>query len=220
VATAPEPETATPEVAAVSEKPITQEPIKEATETPEPVAEQAPAPDTTQPEAEPEEKDLTVAAVTEKPAPVPAVVIPLAAEEAAPETETPITASTEETIRPEDHTDRLKAFLASYCKTYETKDLDRFFTLFAPDATENDTPFNDLRPKYKKNMEIIESFQYRIDMTDHYSVPDTGNTLVQGNFYIRYRLQGGTWKENSGNVTLELTEKGDSYLVKRLNYGN
>jgi hypothetical protein len=69
-------------------------------------------------------------------------------------------------------------------------------------------------------MEIIESFQYRIDMTDYSLVPDTGNTLIQGNFYIRYRLQGGSWQENRGNVTMELTEKGDSYLVKRLNYGD
>jgi hypothetical protein len=57
-------------------------------------------------------------------------------------------------------------------------------------------------------------------MTDYSSIPETGNTLVQGIFLIKYRLQNKPWKEHSGNVTMELTQKDDSYQVKRLNYGN
>ena len=170
-----------------------------------------------------------VAVVTEDQPSAPDTVTPVPSGETAPKPETPesaatqetsVAASTEDTSKPEDYTSRLKAFLANYCSIYETKDLDRFFSLFTADATENDTPFNELRPKYQKNMEIIESFQYRIDMIDYSSIPETGNTLVLGNFSIKYRLQGKSWKEHSGNVTMELTEKGDSYLVKRLNYGD
>jgi DNA-binding transcriptional MerR regulator len=221
------------------EKPTTQEPIKKEAETTQPVAEQPPEPDTKDkaPDqvTEPETKVATVAAVaavaavTEDQPSAPDAVTPAASEETAPKPEAPepaatqetsVAASTEDTSKLKDHENRIKAFLAYYCRIYETKDLDRFFSLFTADATENDTPFNELRPKYQKNMEIIESFQYRIDMADYSSIPETGNTLVQGNFSIKYRVQGKSWKEHSGNVTMELTEKGDSYLVKRLNYGD
>ena len=120
----------------------------------------------------------------------------------------------------EDQSNRLKSFLQIYCQSYETKDLDTFFAFFTTDATENNKPFKELRWKYEKNMEAIESFKYRIDLTDYSVIADTGITLVHGKFFIRYRLQGEPWKENSGNIIMELTDKGNSYLVKRLNYGN
>ena len=119
-----------------------------------------------------------------------------------------------------DEADRLKFFLFLYCHTYESKDIDKFATFFAHDALENNKPFHELLPKYRRNMEMIESLDYRIELVSYSLQASTGNITLQGKFYIRYLLHGGTWKEKSGNISMELTKRGISYLVKRLNYGN
>lgn len=118
----------------------------------------------------------------------------------------------------QDRKNRLESFLSIYCRTYASKDLDKFASFFTPDATENNTPFQDMLPKYRKNMEEIESFNYRIELIDYSLQAGTGTIRIQGKYFIRYRLHQGTWRENSGHISMELTENGNSYLVKRLNY--
>lgn len=117
----------------------------------------------------------------------------------------------------ENETDRLKSFLFLYCQAYESKDLNKFATFFTTDATENNRPFHELLPKYRRNMDKIESFNYRIDLLDYSLVTPPGSIKVQGKFFTRF-LYEGTLKENRGNITMELIENGDSYLVKRINY--
>jgi WD40 repeat protein/cell division septation protein DedD len=127
-------------------------------------------------------------------------------------------ASVGEMLSEQDRKDRLKSFLNTYCQTYASKDLDKFATFFTPDATENNIPFQDMLPKYRKNMEEIESVNYRIEMTDYVLQVDTGTIRIQGKYFLRYRLHKGTWQENSGSISMELMENGDSYLVKQLSY--
>ena len=129
-----------------------------------------------------------------------------------------ISASKEEILSQQDQKDRLESFLRIYCQAYANKDIDKFATFFAPDATENKTPFQDMLPKYRKNMEKIESFNYRIELIDYSLQADTGNIRIQGKYFTRFLLHEGTWQENSGSIFMELAESGDSYLVKRLNY--
>jgi hypothetical protein len=105
-----------------------------------------------------------------------------------------------------------------YCRAYESKDLDKLSAFFAPDATENNRAFHELLPRYRRNFERIESFKYRIDLDSYSLDTDTGNIKVRGKYFIQYLLNGGTWKENNGIISMELIESGDSYLVKRLNY--
>jgi DNA-binding transcriptional MerR regulator len=129
-------------------------------------------------------------------------------------------ASKEEISDRVDHTDRLKSFLRLYCLTYESKDIDKFATFFAHDAIEKDKPFHELLPKYRKNMELIESFKYRIELIDYSQAEGTDNIKVKGKFFIKYLLAGGEkWQESDGNISMELAQSGESYLVKRLNYG-
>ena len=64
---------------------------------------------------------------------------------------------------------------------------------------------------------MIESFNYRIDLLEYSSRTSTGNIRVKGNYFTRF-MHEGTLKENSGNISMELIENGDSYLVKQLNY--
>ena len=116
-----------------------------------------------------------------------------------------------------DQTDRLRSFLFLYCQAYENKDLDKFSAFFAPDATENNRPFHELLPRYRRNFEMIESFSYRIDLVSYSLGTDTGNIRVQGKYFTRF-LYEGTLKENIGSISMDLIESGESYLVKRLNY--
>jgi hypothetical protein len=118
----------------------------------------------------------------------------------------------------EEQVDRLKSFLLYYCWIYESKDIDKFANFFAHDALENNKPFHELLPEYRRNMEMIESFSYRIELVDYYLQTDTGRVNIQGKFSARYLLHGEALKEKSGNISMELIESGESYLVKRLNY--
>ena len=103
---------------------------------------------------------------------------------AQPDAEKSLVASKAEGIEKEDVSDRLKTFLNTYCQTYENKNLDKFFTFFTPDASENNRPFHELIPTYRKNMEMIDSFKYRIEVIAYSTQPDTGNVRVQGKFFI------------------------------------
>jgi hypothetical protein len=117
-----------------------------------------------------------------------------------------------------DQAGRLRSFLFLYCRAYESKDLDKFSAFFAPDATENNRAFHKFWPRYRRNFERIESFKYRIDLDSYSLDTDTGNINLKGKYFIQYLLNDGTWKENSGIISMELIKSGDSYLVKRLNY--
>ena len=117
-----------------------------------------------------------------------------------------------------DQAGRLRSFLFLYCRAYESEDLDKFSAFFAPDATENNRAFHEFLPRYRRNFERIESFNYRIDLDSYSLDTDTGNIKVKGKYFIQYLLHEGTWKENNGIISMELIESGDSYLVKRLNY--
>ena len=136
-----------------------------------------------------------------------------------PEKDKEILASKEKILSQQDPKDRLESFLRVYCRAYESKDLDKFASLFTPDATENNTPFQDMLPNYRKNMENIESFNYRIELVDYSLQNDTGNIRINAKYFTRFLLHEGTWEENSGSISMELITSGDSYLVKRLNYG-
>jgi DNA-binding transcriptional MerR regulator len=138
---------------------------------------------------------------------------------AEPDTEQAFVASKGNILEKEDPAYRLRTFLDTYCQTYENKNLDKFFTFFAPDASENNRPFHELMPKYRKNMEMIDSFKYRIEILAYSIQADTGNVRIQGKFFTQYLLHGGSWKDNRGNISMELVEHGDSFLVKQLNYG-
>jgi hypothetical protein len=71
-------------------------------------------------------------------------------------------------------TERLKSFLFLYCQSYESKDLDKFAEFFAPNATENNKPFHELLPEYRRNMEMVESLNYRIELVEYSLQADTG----------------------------------------------
>jgi len=118
-----------------------------------------------------------------------------------------------------DQADRVRFFLGSYCWTYRIKDVDGFATLFAHDAIENGKPFISCLPQYRRNLAKIDSIDYQIKPNRYAIHNGTGLIRMEGTFYFKARLSdSGKWQEKTGNISMDLIESGDSYLVKRLNY--
>jgi type II secretory pathway predicted ATPase ExeA len=114
--------------------------------------------------------------------------------------------------------ERLESFLEVYCHTYETKDLDHFSTFFAPDARENDKPFHNLLPKYRRNFNVIEFINYRIELQKYKYDDEHGAINIEGRFYLEWLPGGATWKRNSGKIFMKLLESGKSFKISRLEY--
>jgi len=67
-------------------------------------------------------------------------------------------------------------------------------------------------------MESMESLTYRIELMSFSKQTASENLIIRGRYFIRYQSQKGVWEENNGPIFMELLEKGDSFLVKQLNY--
>jgi len=113
---------------------------------------------------------------------------------------------------------RLRSFLQNYCNTYAAKDLDAFTNLFIPDARENGTPFIRLLPKYKKNFELIETIEYRIELQQFSYDENMGIVKLDGDFFLKWLPPDKKWRENAGKISMRLQEKGSSFLVRQLDY--
>ena len=114
---------------------------------------------------------------------------------------------------------RLNAFLNEYCRTYETKQLDKFTTFFTPDAMEKGKSFTAQLGQYRRTFERIDSMNYRIDPKKYAIQEGTGVIRIEGIFHVRARLDGSEkWQESSGPITMEVVASGDSFLVRRLDY--
>jgi hypothetical protein len=88
---------------------------------------------------------------------------------------------------------------------------------FTPDAIENNRPFHELLPEYPRNMEKVESLNYRIELLEYSQQPGKDNVRIKGKFFTQYLLNKAL-KEKTGNIMMDLIESGESYLVKRLDY--
>ncbi len=113
---------------------------------------------------------------------------------------------------------RVRSFLQNYCNTYAAKDFDKFTNLFIPDARENGTPFIRLMPKYKKNFELIETIEYRIELQQFSYDDSMGIVKLDGDFFLKWLPPDKKWRENSGKISMSLQEKGPSFLVRQLDY--
>jgi hypothetical protein len=67
-------------------------------------------------------------------------------------------------------------------------------------------------------MEGKASLTYRIELTSFSKQTASENVMVRGKFFTRYQSQKGGMKEDNGDIFMELTKNGDSFLVKQLNY--
>jgi len=113
---------------------------------------------------------------------------------------------------------RLNAFLRSYCREYENKDIEKFAKFFAPDAIEKGKPFTKLTYKYKKNFKAIKDIKYAIRIGSYSKEATTDSIFLTGNFSLNWRMNDGPYNESTGDIYFTLHENGDSFLVKRLDY--
>ena len=115
--------------------------------------------------------------------------------------------------------DRLKVFLSDYCRAYENKQLDKFAAFFAADAVEKGKSFRSILPEYRRNFKKIDSMDYRIELMRHSVQKDTGLIRIEGTFHVRARPSDSKeWRQNSGEISMDLIASGDSFKVWRLDY--
>ncbi len=113
---------------------------------------------------------------------------------------------------------RLRSFLQTYCNTYAAKDLDRFTQFFSVNAMENGKLFDSLLPKYERNFQFIETIQYRIELQDFSVAEDQQTITIDGDFFLKWLPPDKKWRENSGKISMNLIEKGSSFIVQQLDY--
>ena len=113
---------------------------------------------------------------------------------------------------------RVRSFLKQYCNIYASKELSNFARLFGPDAKENGKSFSTLLPKYQRNFNAIEKIEYRIDLLKFSFEENINVVKIEGKFFLKWRPYGQTWRENSGKIFMDLNERGQSFLVHRLDY--
>ena len=117
-----------------------------------------------------------------------------------------------------DMENRLRSFLQTYCNTYAAKDLDRFTQFFSANAMENGKLFDSLLPKYERNFKFIETIQYRIELQDFSVAEDQQTITIDGDFFLKWLPPDKKWRENSGKISMNLIEKGSSFIVQQLDY--
>ena len=113
---------------------------------------------------------------------------------------------------------RLQSFLEIYCQTYEAKDLDQFSAFFASDAKENEKPFHNLLPKYRRNFDVIEFITYRIELQSYKYDNEHGTINIEGRFFLEWLPGDARWRRNSGKIFMALQESGTSFKISRLDY--
>ena len=114
--------------------------------------------------------------------------------------------------------ERLQSFLEVYCHTYEEKNLEQFITFFASDAKENNKPFHNLLPKYRRNFDVIKFITYRIELQEYKYDDELGTINIEGRFYLEWLPDGTRWRRNTGKIFMALQESGRSFKISRLDY--
>ena len=114
--------------------------------------------------------------------------------------------------------ERLESFLEVYCHTYEEKNLEQFITFFASDAKENNKPFDNLLPKYRRNFDVIKFITYRIELQEYKYDDERGTINIEGRFFLEWLPDGTRWRRNTGKIFMALHQSGTSFKISRLDY--
>lgn len=115
---------------------------------------------------------------------------------------------------------RLRAFLDTYCEAYASKNLEKFFTFFTRDATEQGQPVEKMLPVYRETFRIIKTVDYAIRIQAFTTHPQTGKVHVDGLFQAHYELNNGSTGNSSGTVFMDLAQQNEGFRVSNLGYAH
>ena len=114
--------------------------------------------------------------------------------------------------------DKIRDFIRSYRKAYESLDIDRFRLFFTEDAIEMNRPFSAALPVYQRNFGLLSALEYDITLKSWEEDEATGLVSLDGIFDIRYRTPESAWRNTQGDIRMDLAEIGGVYRIKRLDY--
>jgi curved DNA-binding protein CbpA len=114
---------------------------------------------------------------------------------------------------------QLANFLQIYCQTYEGKDLERITGFFADNARENGQSFQELIPKYRRNFDVVDEINYRIDMANYLWDIDENKVKINGEFFLSWRKneERGLYQYH-GDISMKLIFHDNSFLIEDLSY--
>jgi general secretion pathway protein A len=114
--------------------------------------------------------------------------------------------------------DKIRDFIRSYRKAYESLDIDRFRLFFTEDAMELNRPLSAALPVYQRNFNVLSALEYDITLQSWEEDEATGQVSLEGIFDIRYRMPESAWRNTRGDIRMDLVETGGVYRIKRLDY--
>lgn len=111
------------------------------------------------------------------------------------------------------------SFLERYCRTYESKNIDRFMAFFAGDAEEKGRPIQEFATVYRKNFQRLDVIDYTIKLSGYTWDLDLGRIDLDGNFRLKWKEKGvDHWHEYKGDIQIGLIRKQSTFLIQELNY--
>ena len=110
----------------------------------------------------------------------------------------------------------LREFIQSYTAVYMSRNIAKFFLLFAEGALENGVPFSKIHHKYKQLFNATQSIDYSIDLlgTD---IRDEGVSLTC-RFKVQLVYTSKKTTSNTGTITFFLVKVKGRYKIKALSY--
>jgi hypothetical protein len=111
---------------------------------------------------------------------------------------------------------RIDQFLADYIDAYQQRNLILFSRFFQPDAEENGKPFTAMLPTYLDLFAATSRIVMEIDGTSWRVAEKT--VYLNGNFQVLLQYSSGKRVGGSGPIDFVLVEKGDQFLVEKMNY--
>ncbi len=115
---------------------------------------------------------------------------------------------------------RLHAFLAAYCRAYESMDVVQLSAFYHEGAQENGRPIEAMLTLYMASMAGIAAVDHRIELDGYqYSGPQDP-VQIAGRFFTRTQRPDHTARENHGTIAMELWPRGKSFIIKTLNYAD
>ena len=115
-----------------------------------------------------------------------------------------------------DTKETIQSFLDHYCRTYQQKNLIALFSLFEPDAAENNVPIQQLVFKYNQTFQNLEKVTLRLRLFGWNKSEDA--VIVNASLVMHSKFTDKPMKEISGSMVMRLVHSGGGFRIKELNY--
>ena len=113
-------------------------------------------------------------------------------------------------------TQQLQGVVERFTQGYEGRDLEAFYRLFTPQATENNQPIESLRENYEAVFHETRDIRLKIRNINWQETAQDYH--VTGSFVVTYSYQTGADKAYHGDIILAVLREEDQFKISRFDY--